>query len=68
MPSYWNCLSGFEKKFMYAKEIYFRNQLNIKNLTDENLEKLRVAEHEDKIMTGLTTYDILSNTVYTNRF
>jgi hypothetical protein len=68
MGSYWDCLSGFEKKLMYAKEIYFRNVLSIQNLTDENLEKLRLADNKDKILTGETSFDILGNTHYTDLF
>lgn len=38
---FWSNLSAFDQKLWYTTEVYQRNKLKIKTITDESLEILR---------------------------
>jgi len=65
LGTFWSNLSAFDQKLWYACETYKRKVLNIRTISDENLEILRTDKADkEKTITGAANYEILSNLMY----
>lgn len=65
---YFESLTATDQKQWYANEVYLQNKLQIKTLSDENLEKLRTNQKSNKVIQGCPNYDILFNPDYQHIF
>lgn len=61
-------MDGKEQKEMYATEVYNRKVLNLRNMSDESLERLRKAQQGKKQFKGNNNYQMLQNLNYMTGF
>ena len=66
LSSYWKAISGIEQKIWYTTEVYNRANLNIKSLSNVQMEDLRTHKREKnkKYIKGCANYKILFNKSY----
>ena len=64
LGDYWQCLTGIDQKRWLAKQVRNRKCLNIRQLDDDQLTKLRTAKRGSNWIHNICNYDILSNFAY----
>ena len=50
----------------YAKEVHLKKAMNINNVNDNNLERLRTQKRGKKFISNTPSYDILFNIKYSD--
>lgn len=69
ISDYWTSLRGLDQKRWFTKEIYLRNALKIRTITDAALDKLRKSKRKkDSLIENDVSYDILNLNSYADRF
>jgi len=68
LGNYWECVASTYRKKWLAEEIYNSNQLNIRTLGIEAVEKMRTFVGNKRVIRTTPNYDILSNPVYQTLF
>ena len=63
-----NCLKGIDLKKWYAEELYNKNKLNVHILDDKQLEMIRTGKRGRRHLINTPNYNILSNTIYAEKF
>lgn len=68
LGEFWSNLSAYDQKLWYATEVYQRNKLQIKTITDESLEILRTeASNKSVVINGSCNFEILNNIIYADK-
>jgi hypothetical protein len=68
LGQFWSNLSAFDQKLWYTNEVYQRNVLKIKTISDESLEILRTdTANKPNVIKGSPNYEILNNRFYAEK-
>ena len=67
LDKYWQCIPGQDQKRWFTKESHLREQLNIKQLSDDNYKRLQTLKRGRHYICNTINYDILFSPEYADK-